>query len=79
MIQALRNQAIKLLVANECKHISSEEIDENIWELELFLIQWTVNSEQLLLGEGNGTPLQYSCLENPMDKRSLVGCSPQGR
>ena len=21
----------------------------------------------LLLGEGNGTPLQYSCLENPMD------------
>ena len=20
-----------------------------------------------LLGEGNGTPLQYSCLENPMD------------
>ena len=25
-------------------------------------------------GEGNGTPLQYSCLENPM-----VGCSPWGR
>ena len=22
---------------------------------------------KLLLGEGNGTPLQYSCLENPMD------------
>ena len=21
----------------------------------------------MLLGEGNGTPLQYSCLENPMD------------
>ncbi|KAI4535780.1 hypothetical protein MG293_014107, partial [Ovis ammon polii] len=20
-----------------------------------------------ILGEGNGTPLQYSCLENPMD------------
>jgi len=20
------------------------------------------------LGEGNGTPLQYSCLENPMDE-----------
>ena len=27
--------------------------------------------------EGNGTPLQYSCLENPMDG-SLVGCSPWG-
>ena len=30
-------------------------------------------------GEGNGNPLQYSCLENPMDGRSLVGYSPQGR
>ena len=28
-----------------------------------------------LLGEGNGTPLQYSCLENPMDG----GASPWGR
>ena len=27
-------------------------------------------------GEGNGNPLQYSCLGNPMDKRSLVGYSP---
>ena len=25
---------------------------------------WVFN---LLSGEGNGTPLQYSCLENPMD------------
>ena len=33
-----------------------------------------------LIGVGyNGTPLQYSCLENPMDGRSLVGCSPWGR
>ena len=23
-----------------------------------------------LIGEGNGTPLQYSCLENPMDGRA---------
>ena len=22
----------------------------------------------ILYGEGNGTPLQYSCLENPMDR-----------
>jgi len=29
-------------------------------------------------GVGNGNPLQYSCLENPMDKRSLVGCGPWG-
>ena len=25
-------------------------------------------------GGGNGKPLQYSCLENPMHRRSLVGC-----
>ena len=34
-------------------------------------------------GGGNGNPLQYSCLENPMDKKSLVsnslwGCSGVG-
>ena len=29
------------------------------------------------LGEGNDSPLQYSCLENPMD-RSLVDYSPWG-
>ena len=27
----------------------------------------------------DGTPLQYSCLENPNGRRSLVGCSPWGR
>ena len=27
-------------------------------------------------GGGNGNPLQYSCLENSMDKRSLTGSSP---
>ena len=26
----------------------------------------------------NGNPLQYSCLENPTGRRSLVGCSPWG-
>ena len=29
-------------------------------------------------GEGNGHPLQYSCLENPRGQRSLEGCSPWG-
>ena len=24
--------------------------------------------KSIFLGEGNGTPLQYSCLENPMDR-----------
>ena len=29
--------------------------------------------------EGNGTPLQHSCLEKSHGWRSLVGCSPWGR
>ena len=31
------------------------------------------------IGEGNGTPLQYSCPEKAHGRRSLVGCSPWGR
>ena len=30
-------------------------------------------------GEGNGNPLQYSCLEKPMDRGAVVGDSPCGR
>ena len=30
-------------------------------------------------GEGNGTPLQYYCLEKSHGRRSLVGYSPWGR
>ena len=29
-------------------------------------------------GEGNGNPLQYSCLENSHGQRSLEGCSLWG-
>ena len=29
-------------------------------------------------GEGNGNPLQYSCLDNPIDGGGLVGYSPWG-
>ena len=38
-------------------------------------IPWTGRSS----GEGNGNPLQYSCLENLYGQRSLVGYSPRGR
>ena len=42
---------------------------------------WELVIDREKAGEGNGTPLQCSCLENPMDggRRSLVGCSPWGR
>ena len=34
------------------------------------MVFWVQNNCKLLtpmIGEGNGTPLQYSCLENPID------------
>ena len=30
-------------------------------------------------GGGNGNPLQYSCLENPMDRGAWRATVPQGR
>ena len=40
---------------------------------------WTPRSRRFP-GEGNGNPLQYSCLGNPMDRgqRSLTSYSPWG-
>ena len=37
---------------------------EGIWEISIPSGQFCC---ELAAGEGNGTPLQYSCLENPMD------------
>ena len=30
-------------------------------------------------GGGHGDPFQYSCQDNPLDKRSLAGCGLQGQ
>ena len=41
----------------------------NIDESRKYYAKWNKLSEKyhIIPGEGNGTPLQYSCLENPMD------------
>ena len=36
----------------------------------LFLERKVMTNLESLFGEGNGTPLQHSCLENPMDGKS---------
>ena len=38
-----------------------------MWSLRISKIQSTLFSTKLHDNKGNGTPLQYSCLENPMD------------
>ena len=35
-----------------------------------FNIVFSPESYMLWIGEGNGSPLQYRCLENPMDRRA---------
>ena len=35
-----------------------------------FVFQYLLCIFIAYLGEGNGTPLQYSCLENPVDRRA---------
>ena len=40
------------------------EEERNYSEIHESILLYLVKST---LGEGNGTPLQYSCLENPMD------------
>ena len=38
---------------------------------------WILGSGRFL-GEGNGNPLQYSYVGNPMDRNPMVGYSPRG-
>ena len=47
---------------NHCRYDCSHEIKRC-----LFLGRKVMTNLDSIFGEGNGTPLQYSCLENPMD------------
>ena len=40
-----------------------------VQEMALFFLNWSIvkDCSDAQSGEGNGNPLQYSCLENPMD------------
>ena len=44
--------------------LAAEYLMQNIWWTGYLAIHLPYN------GEGNGTPLQYSCLENPMDREA---------
>ena len=61
-------------MAMTCKHklCLTESAALGLYRIEAVLhpswVQFILSvNVQLLLGEGNGTPLQYSCLENPID------------
>ena len=42
-------------------------INWKVWKYSWWFQMWYLILEVGFSGEGNGTPLQYSCLENPMD------------
>ena len=42
-------------------------VPKNHFILGGFQSHFILGSSKITAGEGNGTPLQYSCLENPMD------------
>ena len=48
-------------------------ISTTVQKHQFFVSQPSLSPPLTSVGEGNGNPLQYSCLENPRD-RSLVGC-----
>ena len=53
-------------------HVNPAGLVETLSSVPLNHLGWGRNSEKILTpaptpGEGNGNPLQYFCLENPMD------------
>ena len=58
----LRQMLKKERTQREAESESFEQGDSIVFPVIYFVIYCTI-----LLGEGNGTLLQYSCLENPMD------------
>ena len=58
------------LVAQMVKNLPARQ---EIWVRSLsqkYPLDKGIATHSNILGEGNGTPLQYSCLENPMDGRA---------
>ena len=58
----------RIVVAKEEGVGGGMEGEFGVSRCKLLYMEW-INDKILLYstGEGNGTPLQYSCLENPMD------------
>ena len=79
MVQSISSLALSFLYSPTLTSIHDYWKNHNFELTDLFgkVMSLLFNMlSRLVKGEGNGTPLQYCCLENPMDWRSLVGCSP---
>ena len=61
--QRIARRDKKAFLSNQCK-----EIEENNRLGKIRDLFKKIRDTKGTLGEGDGTPLQYSCLENPMDR-----------
>ena len=61
MFKVLKFQVLARMQENGNVHVDNNCIN---WYIFWRRIWWAIVK---VMGEGNGTPLQYSCLENPMD------------
>jgi len=48
-------------------HTIPNELDLNMKKAKPSISEKKIQKTNIRLGEGNGTPLQYCCPENPMD------------
>ena len=61
-----------------CSAIHPSLLPQTLATADLLTTSIILSCLEYYIGEGNGTPLQYSCLEKSHGQRSLVGCSPWG-
>ena len=51
-----------------CIHVCLQGLAVSSWGTFQENKGWDYTQVPASIGEGNGTPLEYSCLENPMDR-----------
>ena len=69
LFRILKADAVKVL-HSICQQIWKTQQWPQYWKRSVFIPIPKKRQCQRMLGEGNGTPLQYSCLENPKDRRA---------
>ena len=61
--------SINFFILNLLQFDLGKMVKENIWNRVVIYLFFFILFFNFTIGEDNGTPLQYSCLENPMDGR----------
>ena len=60
----------------DCMLTVSDKFTFEFFFTQYYYIYYFLGTSKLLYGEGDGTPFQYSCLENPMDREGWWAAVP---